>query len=148
MANGDRVDPFRNFNFRVEIDGITVRPAFSEVHRLRLDQRPGIEYREGTDRHDGAQAARARRSTTTSSLKWGLTDSRELYDWYADVTKGKIERKNGSIVLTDLDGTEKAALELLPGLADEVGRARLQRRRATTPRSRRSRSRTKGSERA
>ena len=42
------------------------------------------------------------------TLKWGLTDSRELYDWYRDIVKGKVVRKTGSIVLYDLDGlTEK-----------------------------------------
>jgi phage tail-like protein len=32
-------------------------------------------------------------------LKWGATDSRELYNWHLDVINGKLERKNGSIVL-------------------------------------------------
>ena len=40
------------------------------------------------------------------TLKWGLTDSRELYDWYLDVTKGIIERRSGSIILNDLQGAE------------------------------------------
>jgi phage tail-like protein len=41
------------------------------------------------------------------TLKWGLTDSRELYDWFRDVTRGRIQRRNGSIVLLDVDGQEK-----------------------------------------
>ena len=44
---------------------------------------------------------------TNITLKWGLTDSRELYDWYRDVVNGKIERKSGSIILLDLEGNEK-----------------------------------------
>ena len=40
-------------------------------------------------------------------MKWGLTDSRELYDWYRDVVNGKIKRRSGSIVLIDLEGKEK-----------------------------------------
>ena len=47
--------------------------------------------------------------------KWGLTDSDELFTWYSDITKGKIERKNGSIVLTDLDGSEKVRWNFFQG---------------------------------
>ena len=69
MASGDRVDPFRNFNFRVEIDGIT-QAGFAECSGFGSSNDP-LEYREGDGPHDGAQAARARRSTRTSSSSGG-----------------------------------------------------------------------------
>jgi phage tail-like protein len=112
MANGDRVDPYRNFNFRVEIDGIT-RAGFAEVTLGGTTNTP-LEYREGTDR----PTVRKLPGTTKYDnivLKWGLTDSRELYTWYADVTKGKVERKNGSVILADLDGTEKVRWNFFQG---------------------------------
>ena len=40
-------------------------------------------------------------------LKWGVTQSRELYDWHLAVIQGKLQRKSGSVVLLDRDGTEK-----------------------------------------
>lgn len=105
MATGDRVDPYRNFNFRVEIDGIT-HAGFSDCTGLGASTDP-IEYREGghemTPRKLPGQT-----KYNNIVLKWGLTDSRELYDWYRDVTKGKIERRSGSIILVDLEGNDKA----------------------------------------
>ncbi|MDZ7306124.1 MAG: phage tail protein, partial [candidate division KSB1 bacterium] len=40
------------------------------------------------------------------TLKWGLTNSRDLYDWYRDVVNGRIRRRTGSIVVLDLEGNE------------------------------------------
>ena len=31
----------------------------------------------------------------------------ELYDWYRDIVNGKIDRKNGSIIVLDTEGNEK-----------------------------------------
>jgi phage tail-like protein len=112
MANGERVDPFLNYNFKVEIDGITVA-AFSEVTMGSMTAQAS-EYREGTDRPTVRKLPGAVKYDNIV-LKWGLTDSRELSDWYADVAKGKVERKNGSIVLNDLDGTEKLRWNFIQG---------------------------------
>ena len=45
MADGKRNDPYGQFNFHVEIDGVTVA-GFSEVSGLTTDTNM-IEYREG-----------------------------------------------------------------------------------------------------
>jgi phage tail-like protein len=104
MATGKRVDPYRNFNFLVEIDGIT-QAGFSDCSGFGANTDP-IEYREG-----GQNTTMRKLPGVTKypniTLKWGLTDSKELYQWYRDVVQGKIVRKNGSIILLDLDGTEK-----------------------------------------
>ena len=47
MATGQRNDPYRSFNFRVEIDGLTVG-SFSECSGLSSDG-DAVDYREGTD---------------------------------------------------------------------------------------------------
>jgi phage tail-like protein len=41
------------------------------------------------------------------TLKWGITDSRELYDWHKAALVGTIERKDGSVILLDDVGEEK-----------------------------------------
>ncbi|HEX6861324.1 MAG TPA: phage tail protein, partial [Thermoanaerobaculia bacterium] len=41
------------------------------------------------------------------TLKWGMTDDHELWDWRKKAMTGKVERKNGSIVLLDDTGAEK-----------------------------------------
>ena len=56
MATGQRVDPYGNFNFLVEIDGIA-RAAFQEASGFdsTIDV---IEHREGGENTDAAQAPR------------------------------------------------------------------------------------------
>ena len=57
MALGDRKDPYRTYNFRVEIDGIT-RAGFRECSGLDTSQDP-IDYREGHGCLDRTQVARS-----------------------------------------------------------------------------------------
>ena len=104
MATGDRRDPFRSFNFRVELDGIT-RAGFRECSGLDASQDP-IEYREGTE---GLTARKlpGLNKYSNITLKWGMTDDTEMWDWRKKAIAGKVERKNGSIVLLDESGEEK-----------------------------------------
>jgi phage tail-like protein len=104
MATGQRVDPYRNFSFLVEIDGIT-QAGFSDASGFGASTDP-VEYREGGETKTVRKLPGLTKYTNIT-LKWGLTDSRELYDWYRDVVNGKIERKSGSIILLDLEGNEK-----------------------------------------
>ncbi|MFZ2162587.1 MAG: phage tail protein [Sideroxyarcus sp.] len=100
-----RVDPYRNFNFIVEIDGIK-QAGFSDCSGFGANTDP-IEYREGGENTTVRKLPGVTKYPNIT-LKWGLTDSRELYDWYNNIVKGKVVRKTGSIVLYDLDGiTEK-----------------------------------------
>ncbi len=97
-------DPYRNYNFLVEIDGIT-QAGFSECSGFGAATDP-IEYREGG--HPGNTVRKFPGTTKYNNitLKWGMTDSTELYDWYRDIIKGKVERKDGSIILQDTEGNE------------------------------------------
>jgi phage tail-like protein len=104
MATGQRVDPYRNFNFLVELDGIT-QAGFSDCSGFGASTDP-IEYREGGENKTPRKLPGLTKFSNIT-LKWGLTDSRELYEWYRDVVNGKIQRKNGSIVVLDLEGNEK-----------------------------------------
>ena len=99
-----RVDPYRNFRFLVEIDGI-VQAGFSDCTGFGSTIEV-IDYREG------GEAATVRKLPGKVSypdivVKWGVTDSRELYDWHLAAVNGQIERKNGSIILLDDTGQEK-----------------------------------------
>lgn len=103
MATAQITDPYGNFNFLVEIDGIT-RAAFQECSGFdaTIDV---TEQREGGDN----QTVRKLPGLTKYSniqLKWGMTDDDELYDWHRKAVLGDIERKNGSIVLLNRKGEE------------------------------------------
>lgn len=104
MATGTRSDPYRGYNFLVEIDGIT-QAGFQEVSGLDASTDP-IEYREGNDPNHVRKLPGMNKYGAVS-LKRGITDSAELWKWYQTVLDGKAERRNGSIVLLDDTGKEK-----------------------------------------
>lgn len=109
-----RKDPYVNFNFLVEIDGI-VRAAFHEVGGLDSSV-DVIEHREGgetiTTRKLPGQV-----KFSNVSLKWGMTDDVDLYRWHRQWVDGDpaAPRKNGSIVLLDRQGQEKARWNFFNG---------------------------------
>ena len=98
-----RVDPYRNFRFLVEIEGI-VQAGFSECSGFGSNVEV-IEYREGGD-STTVRKLPGKTTYTDVMLKWGLTNSRELYDWHRQVIDGQISRRNGSIIILDDTGTE------------------------------------------
>ena len=117
MATGKRVDPYRNFNFLVEFDGIT-QAGFMDCSGFGASTDP-IEYREGNENPKTDPKTMRKLPGMTKypniTLKWGLTDSKELYEWYRDISKGKVERKHGSIVVLDLEGNEKVRWNFFNG---------------------------------
>jgi len=104
MPTGTRTDPYRGYNFLVEIDGIT-QAGFQEVSGLDASTDP-IDYREGNDPNHVRKLPGLNKYTAIT-LKRGITDSDELWKWYQTVAAGKAERKNGSIVLLDDTGQER-----------------------------------------
>jgi phage tail-like protein len=99
-----RVDPYKNFRFLVEIDGI-VQAGFSDCSGFGSNIEV-VEYREGGD-PSSVRKLPGKVSFPDITLKWGVTDSRELYDWHLAAVNGQIQRKNGSIILLDDIGQEK-----------------------------------------
>lgn len=99
-----RMDPYTGFRFVLEIDGIA-QGSFSQVSGFgsRVE---AVEYREGGDAPT-VRKLPGRVTYPDVTLRWGVTDSRELYDWHMTAVAGRIERKNGSIVLLGDDGQEK-----------------------------------------
>lgn len=105
MATAQRKDPFRNFRFRVEIDGIQ-QAGFTDVSGFDSSV-DVIEYREGNE----ATTVRKLPGLTkygNVSLKWGITDSMDLYNWHKEAAAGNIQRKNVSIIVIDEAGNDKA----------------------------------------
>ncbi len=98
MPTAKRKDPYKNYNFLVEIDGIT-QAGFSHVV-IAESSVDVIEYREGGDpSHVRKLPGRVRYSNVV--LKWGSTDSQELYNWWKAVRDGNVSRRNLTIVLLD-----------------------------------------------
>jgi phage tail-like protein len=107
MAQGQRNDPYRNFRYRVEIDGIQ-QAGFSEA-TVPDSTVEVVEYREGTE----PNPATPRKLTGVVkygnlSLKWGITDSMDLYNWHKDVMMGTVARKNISVIVIDEEGNDQS----------------------------------------
>lgn len=93
-----RNDPYSQFNFLLEIDGITAA-GFTEVGGLSAES-DIIEYRVGSD------PARMRKLPAlfkfgNITLKRGYTQSRELWNWRKSTLDGVTERKQGAVILLD-----------------------------------------------
>ena len=98
MASPTRNDPFKDYSFLVEIDGIA-HAAFSDVSGLSAEAEV-IEYRSGADLTSTRKLpGRVRYGNVT--LKRGLTTSRELFDWWTTVVNGNLQRRNVAVVLLD-----------------------------------------------
>jgi phage tail-like protein len=94
-----RQDPFRAFNFRLEIDGIPVA-AFSEVSGL-TSTGEAVGYRTGMDIPLTKRQLIGQRSFGPVSLKRGMLQDATLWDWYRNIAVGVPDRRNGTVVLMD-----------------------------------------------
>jgi phage tail-like protein len=105
MPVGKRVDPFDNFNFLLEIDRIA-RGAFQQCSGFdsTIDV---IEHREGGE-NTTVRKFPGLTKYSNISLKWGMTNDMELYNWHRDAVLGRVDRKNGAIVLVDRQSKELA----------------------------------------
>lgn len=100
----DRLDPFGQYNFRVEIDGIT-RAGFKECSGLETMQ-DATDYREGTDLGLTMRKLPGLISYSNITLGRGITTDHELWDWRRQLMSGTADRRNLSIVLMDDAGND------------------------------------------
>jgi phage tail-like protein len=104
-----RNDPLRNFRFRLEIDGIT-QAGFSEASGFDVSI-DAIDYREGNEpTHVRKLPGLTKYGNVT--LKWGITDSMDLYNWHRQIVDGDIQRKNVAIIVHDEANNPKARFEI------------------------------------
>ncbi len=79
-------DPFRNFRFLVELDGI-VQAGFSEVSGFGSNVEV-IEYREGGDATSAPRQLPGVEKYPPVQLKRGITGSLALWEWRKEVRDG------------------------------------------------------------
>src|SRR5262245_7871985 len=98
---GVRVDPYRAYNFKLEIGGVT-EGHFTGCSGMgaRVD---ALSYAEGGD-PQGERRLPGRVFYADITLRYGLTSSRQMWDWFLTAVRGRVERRNISIVLMDSDG--------------------------------------------
>ena len=106
-----RPDPYRQFNFRIEIDGLQIS-GFSEVD-LGAAITDVVEYREGSDK-SGVRKLPGLTRHSNVVLKRGITHSLDLYQWHRAVVEGRTSdaRRNVVVVLSDETGNDVARFTL------------------------------------
>jgi len=97
MATAERRDPYRSFNFQLEIDGVPLG-AFSEVSGLTAEG-DAVDYRDGTDVQQNVRKLPGLRKYTNITLKRGYTQDKSLWRWYANIVNGQPDRRDVTIVL-------------------------------------------------
>jgi len=101
-----RMDPYRNFRFRVEIDGIA-HAAFSEVE-IGASVVDVVEYREGSEPTSVRKLPGLGKAGDVT-FKRGIMASLDLFNWFHAVTTGDPNiRKTVVIVILGEDGTDQA----------------------------------------
>jgi phage tail-like protein len=97
MATAQRNDPFRSYNFELQIDGIA-RGGFNEASGLTAEG-DAVDYREGIDVQQNVRKLVGLRKYTNVTLKRGYTGDHSLWDWYTNIMNGQPDRRNVTIVL-------------------------------------------------
>lgn len=92
-----RNDPFANFNFIVEIEGIA-KAGFSEVYGLTVEIEP-VEYREGGDPSSAVRKIPGHARYSNITLKRGSTLDLTLWKWVKSVLDGQAIRAAVAITL-------------------------------------------------
>lgn len=103
-AGGGYVEPYRGFNFKLEVQGLT-EGHFVECDGLGVKVHV-ISYREGGNQVTHRIPGPVEYSGVT--LRYGLTKSTELWDWLQTVVRGDTQRKNVSVVMLEPDGIAEA----------------------------------------
>ncbi|HWX65690.1 MAG TPA: phage tail protein [Rhodanobacter sp.] len=97
MATAERRDPYRAFNFLLQIDGIPLG-GFSEASGLTAEG-DAVDYREGSDKQSNVRKLVGLRKYANITLKRGYTQDTSLWDWYANIRNGVPDRRNVTILL-------------------------------------------------
>lgn len=95
MPNRRPHDHIGNFNFHLEVEGLTAG-TFRNVEGLDSETEI-VEYQDGDDLTLRKRPGRTKYSNIV--LKRGYVSSGELWIWRKKVMDGSVERKSGSVIL-------------------------------------------------
>ncbi len=99
MPTDERIDPFRSFNFIVDIDNTEVA-GFTVVEGLTAEGDP-VEYREGADVENHVRKLVGLRKYANLTFKRGYTKDNTLWQWYTAIANGENDRRAITVTLMD-----------------------------------------------
>jgi phage tail-like protein len=91
-----RLDPYLGFRFVVEIEGLIVA-GFTDVSGLSAEVTPFVYKEGGVNEYEHQLPGPA--TWPRLVLKRGLTDVDDLWRWHEDVRRGRVVRRNGSVII-------------------------------------------------
>jgi len=109
-VNGAVSRPGVAFRFKVELDGLLIAD-FSEVSGLEAETEVKVVREGGVN--DYEHHFITIRKYPPLVLKRGFTNTTQLWDWYEENAAGRLQRKNGSIILLDASGQESCRWSFL-----------------------------------
>jgi len=95
------IDPYRAYSFKLTFQPNITEAHFTEISGIGVNVQT-IAYREGGMR-PFVHTVPGYVEYSPITLRYGLTASRELYDWFMTAVNGKVVRRNCSILLLDSD---------------------------------------------
>jgi phage tail-like protein len=98
------VTPYRNSNFLVQVDGLP-EVSFKDVV-IPASRITVVEYREGSDGLSATRKIPGRAATGNVVLRRGIDQNLALWNWFAEVRNGEIQRRSIVIVLRDAGGND------------------------------------------
>ncbi|PWK11522.1 phage tail protein [Tumebacillus permanentifrigoris] len=106
----DRKDPYRKFRFAVQVDSV-LSGGFSEVSGFdaSIDV---VEYREGDEVAITPRKLPGLAKYGNVTLKRGVTDSMDMFNWIQGFTENKIVRKDITIIARDEANNEVATFQI------------------------------------
>jgi len=105
-----RNDPYLDFNFLVEIAGVTVA-GFSEAD-LPEGRIEVVAYRDGSEKVSSARLLPGRVEYGPLVLRRGFAGDATLFQWWQAVAQGTLDRRNVSVILLDEQRQEVARWNL------------------------------------
>lgn len=97
---GSWIDPYRAYNFKLVIGGVT-QGHFVECSGLAVHVH-AIRYQEGGG--NVVHRIPGPLDYGDVTLRYGLTASNELWNWFMAAVQGRVERRNVSVLILDTDG--------------------------------------------
>ena len=101
--SGARNDPFPSFRFTISFDDLPPG-GFSDCSGLQMETEVQDYPEGGLNTHTWKFASRTKQSALV--LKRGIVN-KVLWDWYHDITLGKMKLRNATIIVFDHDGTKQ-----------------------------------------
>lgn len=100
-SSGARNDPFPSFRFTISFDDLPPG-GFSDCAGLQMETEVHDYMEGGLNTHTWKFASRSKQAPLV--LKRGIVN-KVLWDWYHDITIGKMKFRNATITVFDHDGT-------------------------------------------